>query len=295
MEFIENNFWASAIHPRITVITPFYNRIEYLHRPFDSMKSQTFADFEYIIVNDGSCENADDIVHSFMGEVSFPVLYIKKSNGGVHTARNLGTKLSRGEMIAFLDSDDEFTPDAFEKMLAAWDSIPDKRDYREVVAKEVDENGNAINSFIALNRTDIFKDNLFPEPEGVKFVNEGIEWRQLSRYKSLMLDDVLYVYHRGDVSESITQPKGKVTIQNCIDKLWNYKYMFENRQELRFSFIESIKNLFYFLSFRKVLILKSQYPEYEWACLNGTGMKIMDIIATPITLASAIYYICKRM
>lgn len=295
MEFFENSKWASAVHPKISVITPFYNRIEYLPRPFGSLKSQTFTDFEYIIVNDGSSENADDMVHSFMNEVSFPVLYIKKSNGGVHTARNQGVRLSRGELIAFLDADDEFMPDAFKTMIEAWNGLADKSGYREVVAREIDENGNPINSFIALNRADIFKQNLFPEPEGVKFVNEEIMWRQLSSFKSFLLDVFLYIYHRGDVSESITQPRGKVSIQRCTDNLWNYKYMFDNRRQLGYTLKESLLNLFYFLSFRSALKLKKAYPEYEWAEVNGTGMKAIDILCKPLALVSALYYISKRM
>ena len=295
MEFFENSLWASAAHPKISVITPFYNRIEYLSRPFNSMKSQTFTDFEYIIVNDGSSENADNIVRSFMDEVSFPVLYIKKTNGGVHTARNQGVRISRGELIAFLDADDEFMSDAFRKMTEAWDAIPDKSSFREVVAKEIDEMGLPINSFIALNRADIFKQNPFPEPEGVKFVIESILWRKLASYKSLFVDEILYIYHRGDVSESITQPRGKVTIQNCIDKLWNSKYMFENRQELGYTSIESLRNLFYFLSFRSILKLKRAYPEYEWARLDDAGMNIIDILCKPLSIAAAAYYMRKKM
>lgn len=295
MEFFENSLWASAVHPKISVITPFYNRIEYLSRPFGSMKSQTFTDFEYIIVNDGSSEDADDMVRSFMDEVSFPVLYIKKPNGGVHTARNQGTRLSRGELIAFLDADDEFMPDAFKKMTEAWDALADKSSFREVVVKEKDENGNPVNHFIALNRADIFKQNLFPEPEGVKFVDEGIMWHRLSSYKSLLLDEVLFIYHRNDVSESITQPRGKITIQNCIDKLWNFKYEFENRKQLGYSSLQSLKNLFYFLSFRDILKLKGAYPDYSWAAWNASSEAFLGVMLKPLTFVSAKYYIKKRM
>lgn len=94
----------------MSVITPVFNRRDELPRALKTLESQTFRDIEHIVINDGSKEQLDDIIEEYMKRVDYPEAYITKENGGVHTARNAGIKISRGEMIAFLDSDDEFRP-----------------------------------------------------------------------------------------------------------------------------------------------------------------------------------------
>ena len=128
----------------ITVLTPVFNRKMELKRCMDSVKEQTFRNFEYIIVNDGSTENIDDMINEFMDAVSFPVMYIKKDNGGVHTARNLGIQYARGEMLAMIDSDDELIPYALETFISIWKSIPDKSKFCQVRCCCQDQNGNLV-------------------------------------------------------------------------------------------------------------------------------------------------------
>ena len=112
MEQYKNKYWDENRDVKITVLTPTYNRKDTLLRTIQSIENQDFLDWEYIIVNDGSTDNTDEVVEQFMQTTKHPVLYIKKENGGVHTARNLGYKNAHGELLINLDSDDEMLPDA---------------------------------------------------------------------------------------------------------------------------------------------------------------------------------------
>ena len=94
-----NAIWSQC-SPRVSVITPVYNRREELPRTLRSVENQTYRNIEYIIVDDGSTLPVDDIVKDFMIKADFPVAFIKKQNGGVHTARNAGIRISRGNFFA---------------------------------------------------------------------------------------------------------------------------------------------------------------------------------------------------
>lgn len=124
MEQYKNKYWDENRDVKITVLTPTYNRKDTLLRTIRSIENQDFLDWEYIIVNDGSTDNTDEVVEQFMQTTKHPVLYIKKENGGVHTARNLGYKNAHGELLINLDSDDEMLPDALKIIWSVWKKIP---------------------------------------------------------------------------------------------------------------------------------------------------------------------------
>lgn len=90
----------------LTVFTPTYNRANTLKRLFISLKKQNFKDFEWLIVDDGSIDNTSEIVKSFDSDGEFPIRYIKKENGGKHTAYNIGLEEAKGLLFFNVDSDD---------------------------------------------------------------------------------------------------------------------------------------------------------------------------------------------
>jgi glycosyltransferase involved in cell wall biosynthesis len=91
--------------PKISVIVPVYKVEQYLHRCVDSILSQSFTDFELILVDDGSPDNCGKICDEYAQKDS-RVKVFHKPNGGVSSARNLGLDNAKGEWIAFIDSDD---------------------------------------------------------------------------------------------------------------------------------------------------------------------------------------------
>lgn len=71
---------------RFSVFTATYNRGNMLKNVYDDLLNQTYQDFEWVIVNDGSSDNTDKVVREFIEEKKLPILYIKKENGGKHSA-----------------------------------------------------------------------------------------------------------------------------------------------------------------------------------------------------------------
>ena len=90
---------------KISVIVPIYNVEKYLRKCLDSLVNQTFKDFEVILVNDGSTDSSQDIIDEYKSKYPF-IKAIKKENGGMSSARNVGLEYATGEYIAFVDSDD---------------------------------------------------------------------------------------------------------------------------------------------------------------------------------------------
>ncbi len=93
----------------ISVIIPTYNRAAVLQRAIESVINQTYKDWEMIIVDDGGNDNTKDLVSEYQSKYS-NIYYFKSPNMGASVARNIGIGLSKGEYIAFLDSDDFWTP-----------------------------------------------------------------------------------------------------------------------------------------------------------------------------------------
>lgn len=91
--------------PLVSVIIPCYNSHEYLQEAIDSILQQTFTDYEIIIINDGSSNEA---TLDFLNKLPSSIIVLHKENGGPASARNLGIQKSRGEIIVALDSDDKF-------------------------------------------------------------------------------------------------------------------------------------------------------------------------------------------
>ncbi len=90
----------------VSVIIPTYNRAEYVTKAIDSVLAQTYTDYEIIVIDDGSTDNTKEVLLPYMDRIR----YIYQENAGASAARNRGIKASKGEWIAFLDSDDEWLP-----------------------------------------------------------------------------------------------------------------------------------------------------------------------------------------
>jgi hypothetical protein len=114
---------ADSRAPRLTVFTPFYTNLEYFHETIRSVLSQSFPDYEYLMVNDGPVENARAIEDRYRD--SRIRIITTTTPLGLSGSRDFGLRQARGELIAFIDSDDFCEPGRFAKQVAFLDSHPD--------------------------------------------------------------------------------------------------------------------------------------------------------------------------
>lgn len=109
------------IRPKVTIIVPVYNVEKYLTCCIGSILSQSFKDFELLLIDDGSSDLSGEICDDYV-EKDARIRVFHKENGGVSSARNLGLENAQGEWICFIDSDDWVEVD-FLKELIQYDSF----------------------------------------------------------------------------------------------------------------------------------------------------------------------------
>ncbi|MBM2835200.1 MAG: glycosyl transferase [Candidatus Brocadiaceae bacterium] len=95
---------------QVSVVIPTYNRAPYVIMAIESVLAQSYQDYEIIVVDDGSTDGTRDVLEPYRDRIR----YMYQDNKGVSAARNTGIQESRGEWIAFLDSDDEWLPNKLE-------------------------------------------------------------------------------------------------------------------------------------------------------------------------------------
>lgn len=122
--------------PTVSIVTPTYNRGRFIPRLVKNVFSQTYQDFELVIVDDGSTDNTKELVDQQSAEHPGRIRYVHQPNQGSGSARNTGIKHARGRYVAFLDSDDEWLPDYLVKTIG----VLEKGGYQWTVtgAKRID-------------------------------------------------------------------------------------------------------------------------------------------------------------
>lgn len=101
---------------KFTIFTPCYNCAKTIHRVFEAVAKQTYVNFEWIIVNDGSKDDSDSVIKSLieLSPVKGKIQYVSQENLGKHRAWNRAAKIATGELFLCADADDGFTPTALE-------------------------------------------------------------------------------------------------------------------------------------------------------------------------------------
>lgn len=102
---------------KVSVIMPAYNAEEYIRKSLDSVVNQVYKNLEIILVDDASTDSTKKIIKEYAEKDDRIIPFYQSTNKGVSAARNMGLKAATGEYIVFIDSDDEFTPDAIRRMV----------------------------------------------------------------------------------------------------------------------------------------------------------------------------------
>jgi glycosyltransferase involved in cell wall biosynthesis len=106
--------------PKVSVIIPTYNRVEYIARAIDSVLNQTYQDFEIIVIDDGSTDQTKEKLIPYKDKIK----YVYQENGGISEARNRGIQESTGKYLAFLDSDDWWLSEKLAEQVNILDTHP---------------------------------------------------------------------------------------------------------------------------------------------------------------------------
>ena len=113
-----------SISPIVSVILPTFNRAGYLHRCIDSVLNQSFAEWELIVVDDGSTDSTFNLVNEYVMR-NENIRYLKQTNRGPGLAYNIGILASCGIYLTFLGSDDEYKPDHLQSRVDFMKSHPE--------------------------------------------------------------------------------------------------------------------------------------------------------------------------
>ena len=132
------------VNVEITVFTPTYNRAYIINRLYESLQRQEIHNFEWLVVDDGSVDETEELFRTWMNnESKFPIRYYKKKNGGKCRAINFALDLAKGKLFFVVDSDDYLTDTAIEDILSFW-----KKNKREnigaIYALDQYEDGNVV-------------------------------------------------------------------------------------------------------------------------------------------------------
>ena len=138
--------------PFFSIIIPLYNKENYIQNTINSVLSQTFSDFEVLIIDDGSTDNSAEIVSLF---IDSRIKYHYKKNEGVSTARNLGIEKSTTNYITFLDADDYWYPDFLEEMYKYINQFPEQKVFSAAI--EIEIPGKVFASEYSIKRTGDFE------------------------------------------------------------------------------------------------------------------------------------------
>jgi glycosyltransferase involved in cell wall biosynthesis len=203
-----------------TVFTPTYNRSHTLHRVYESLKVQTYGDFEWLIIDDGSTDNTYELIEQWQKENLFPIRYFYQENSGKHIAFNRGVREAKGELFLTLDSDDGCIPQGLERLKYHWDAIPEdqKHLFTGVTALCQDQDGKVVGTYFpfsptdsnsleiryrfkvlgekwGFHRTNVLKEFPFIEDIQQTLIPESLVWNKIARkYKTRYVNETLRIY-----------------------------------------------------------------------------------------------------
>lgn len=200
----------------LTILTPLYNRKEYLPRLFECLSAQNREDIQWLVIDDGSSERSDTEFSSFANQADFLIEYYYKPNGGKHTALNYSHPYIKSDWVLILDSDDALTPDAVDTVTSYINKYSNHNDigiisfqrgtdsntpFVEFESKEVisDHIKYRINSgrdgdCCEVLRTSVLCEFSFPEFEGERYMNESHLWiGSADKYKTLYVPRIIYI------------------------------------------------------------------------------------------------------
>lgn len=279
----------------ITVLTPTFNREGVLRSLWDSLQKQTVKDFEWLVVDDGSTDGTKNLITQLQEKSDFPIRYIYKSNGGKHTALNVGIQTICSELTFIVDSDDCVTDDAVESILkihkkyrsqnnicgyAFLRAFPDgkvngkKFNVDEKIGSYIDVRVNGDDT--GADKAEVFKTHClkefpFPEYPNEKFLGEDLVWVRMARkYEMVHINKAIYVGNY--LEDGLTNNRRKHNIASPIGCMHRAEEFMESDLKTRYRIKGGLQYIVYgrFAGVKVVnLIRKSRHKILATVCIPG--------------------------
>jgi len=233
---------------KFTIFTPTFNRKELLEKLYKSLQKQTFKDFEWLIVDDGSTDGTKEKAEEFLSEKKLDIKYYFKENGGKQRAYNFATDKANGELFICLDSDDEYVENGLETILKYWKKYEKNNNIagmgylstypnREVIGSSFPEKEMVSTQFDIYNkygvkgdkglmfRTEIIKKYKFPVFDDEKFITEAVVYNRIcEKYKMVYVNEKIEIkeYQEDGLTAKysnllLRNPKGQALYHNEIN------------------------------------------------------------------------------
>jgi len=247
--------------PLFTVFTPAYNRAHTIHRVFDSLCAQTLRDFEWLVIDDGSIDDTEQMISQWTDTAKFDVRYVKQNHAGKHVAHNRALVEARGRLFVILDSDDALVPGALETLKRLWNSIPEQEraSFCSVGTRCRDQDGNIIGdkfptepfdadlreiTYVRRIRgekfivwvTEIMRSYPFPEIGGTQFIPEGLVCFDIAKtFKGRWSNEAIRIYYVNDTGVGATLTRRGNLTENALGRLYFYIWALNNDLEYFFN------------------------------------------------------------
>lgn len=267
----------------ITVFTPTYNRAHLLPRLYESLKAQTFQDFEWIIVDDGSTDGTEEVAKSF-----FPLLggmeggFFRQPNGGKHRAINRGVQEAQGELFFIADSDDYLPEDSLAKVAEKYEKIKNDKSIGGICGLDMTPQCDVIGSGLPCEEIicssldlrvkyhvtgdlkevffiHVMREFPFPEFEGERFCPEALVWNRIAqKYNLLFFNEPIYIAEYQP--EGITAGIVRARMNSPVASVTTYQEF----NSYNIPFKEKIKAAINYWRFRACVAKGKQVPKMPW-------------------------------
>lgn len=201
----------------ITVFTPTYNRAYIIENLYLSLCRQTFSNFEWLVVDDGSTDNTEKIISSFLAERKIQIRYFRQKNAGKYRAINRGVLESCGELFFIVDSDDTLAPNALERIAFHYENIRRDSSFAGVCGLKVYPSGEKVGGeenwitrdcssldfryrygakgdMAEVFRTEVLREFPFPKIEGERFCPMSLVWNRIAqKYRLRYFYEKIYI------------------------------------------------------------------------------------------------------
>jgi glycosyltransferase involved in cell wall biosynthesis len=291
---------------KFTVFTPVFNGASTIHRVYESLKAQTFRDFEWLVIDDGSTDGTGELIKQWQKEADFPIRYFYQENQGKHIAFNRAVEMAEGELFLPIDQDDATLPEALERLLYHWDSIPPemRSSFSGVTCLCQDEEGNIVGDKFpqdvmdsdelemphkyrvrgekwGFHRTEILRQFPFPHLPKVGYMPESIVWNAIAlQYKKRFINEPLRIFYSlGPRPASLTTLSHRNPARHAIGRrLYHQENLNKYIRWARYDPLDFLKSAVNYIRFSFHLRLSITH---QWAGLTNWTARLLYLLAFP--------------